>query len=297
MRSALAPALLALALAGNPPAAPTYSTDPPPRAVDFGDEGTIDWCSLLDPAPLRSLGAFQTPSAVGFEHCLSSAGDGAWVRVGAPGSAADDYPSAPVERASDGSTVLTVENAPDGECVKQVAFPGGGVVEVTARSAQGTPLCAAVDVQVGAVRAAVAAGGPGHVEVAGPTLRTADPCAAAPAGVVRSTRVLASAEPVRLPLSHTCRWRPAYGGPNGLTVTVTLTHETAEAGKGREETTLDGTPLAVHQSPVGCTAVVPVRPAQDGQEVVSVTARAANGTDKCPISGGIARAAAAALAG
>ncbi|WP_156757711.1 hypothetical protein [Actinokineospora pegani] len=302
MRSALVPALLALALTGcssasdaRPPA-DASSTAPAPRAVDFGVQDTIDWCSLLDPEPLRSLGAFQAPAAVGFEHCLSATGDGAWVRVGAPESTADDYPGALVDREPDGSAVTTVDGG-DGECVKQVSFPGGGVVEVTARSAQGTPLCAAVNAQVGAVRAAVAAGGPRHVEVAGPTVRTADPCAAAPAEVVRSTKALASAEPLRLPLSHTCRWRPAYGGRGGLTVTVTLTHETAAAGEGRQEITLDGKPLAVDQSPVGCVAVVPVRPAQDGQEVVSVTALAPNGADKCPLSGSIARAAAARLAG
>ncbi|WP_424184898.1 DUF3558 family protein [Actinokineospora sp. G85] len=308
MRSALVPALLALTLAGCSPApapAPPPATSSAAPVDDFGDRLTIDWCSLLDPELLAGFGDFDTARPAGFESCYSVAPVDAEplieVSIGIPSPGSEDRRGRAVDGGG-GTTISPLDGEP-GECARHVNFPGTAIVEVSAVASADAPAharaCDMVDTIVAAAREVLAAGELAHHRTGGHTIRGVDPCAVAPAELVRAEPLLADAVPRIVPLSHTCRWRSAGVGGGGPMVTVTLAEDSTTSEQFREEVLVDGEPLSVAVSSVDCTAVIPVRQTPDGLvEVVSISYTAdLDPQARCAAAGRIARAAARGLAG
>ncbi|MCG8917000.1 hypothetical protein L6E12_14500 [Actinokineospora sp. PR83] len=302
MRPALALLTLAL-LAGcsSPGGDATPAAAPPPAAAVLGDPATVDWCALLDPAPLTAHGSPSPATADGYDACHTSVSGpvSMILRVGAqdleyPGSLAVG-----TRRADDGTSVIT-QYEDSVECSKLLELPGGARVLVRVE-VRGEPLatgtaCAVADAELTSLRTTLMSGTPvAHVRADPGSARTADPCAAVPADLAAAPG-LAGTTPRRGPLSHHCTWEATPGTGEGPWMFVTLSWETRDSGQFREHRTIEGQEVSGILSDLGrgpCVLILPLRPVAGGADgdVETVEVKylpPTAGTDPCVVAAKVA---------
>ncbi|MBB4686075.1 hypothetical protein [Amycolatopsis jiangsuensis] len=179
---ALGAALLLAGCSTAPAAAPPSSEAPGPlTAVSaLGDLGTLDYCSLLDPALLEGS-TVATPDS-SFTDCqadLVQKGRRGSVTIGPPAADRDPnlrqyaYPG----RLPDGITVRQTGFAPEQACARAIIFADGTRLPVSVSGGDPAARCGGADAVVGGVLAALTGNGVRHVQFPDRSWGRVDSCA------------------------------------------------------------------------------------------------------------------------
>ncbi|MCG8916999.1 hypothetical protein L6E12_14495 [Actinokineospora sp. PR83] len=254
--------------------------DPLAGSTFFGDQRTVDWCSLVSLDPIKEYGVPDRPSNEGFDNCQvyvsTDAEHGFGLSVGAPDDVYPEDMTFDVRRLPSGLQVATVLDEDD-LCHKLLRFSDGVRLQVVAAALVGDPatdICAPVDAVLTGLAERVTSGQVArHHRVSAATLRTADACAATPEDTATGVAGLARVEAAPVPLAHLCVWEDT-GRTQGPLLIVSLDVEFGlrDDPEVRREQVEGQEVFFVENAEEGfCTAIAVVRPvpgAADEAEVV-----------------------------
>lgn len=195
--------------------APERSSAPPPRTSSalLGDLRTVDPCTLIDPAALRSFGRVSNAGTVSLDYCL--------LHVETPGGAllqlaVGELHAVDPAEATKGVPVIRraalpiVRNAPlPGHCTRRILFSDGVAMQVSADLLTGGPgpgLCRVAAVGAQEAVDAMAGHRVGHRRFPPNSLARIDPCTMLDSAVVHKVPGLEEARPHPGPARHRCRW-------------------------------------------------------------------------------------------
>ncbi|EWC60107.1 hypothetical protein UO65_4547 [Actinokineospora spheciospongiae] len=254
--------------------------DPLAGSTFFGDQRTVDWCSLVSLDPIKKYGVPERPSNEGFDNCYvyvtTDAEHGFGLSVGAPDDVYPEDGTFDVRKLPSGLQVTTVLDEDD-FCRKLLRLSDGVRVQVMAAALVGDPatdICDPVDAVLAGLAERVTSGQVArHHRVPTATLRTADACAATPEETATGVPGLARVEAASVPLAHLCVWEDT-GRTQGplLIVSLDLEFGLGDDPELRREQVDGQEVFLVEDAEEGfCTAIAVVRPvpgAADEAEVV-----------------------------